>query len=151
MGMGKADREREGGGNGERKRAPISLRSCRRHPSEQPPWFSKWLQSSGKPTSLSRSSLPHPTLPPLCGLRTKETKPLPWAESAGWASCSYRWRAQQMPTQRSSARASPPVMPGPESVETRPGWEELVWGAFLPNPCTSPLHWLWESDPREPV
>ena len=128
-------RERERG-NGERKRALISLRSCRCHPSEQPPWFSKWLQSSGKPTSVSRSSLPHPTLPTLCGLRTKETKPLLWGESAGWAFCSYRCKAQQMPTHRSSAHASPPVMPGPESVETRPGWEE--WGAFLPQPLHKP-------------
>lgn len=138
MGMARQTGREKEGGNGERKRALISLRSCRCHPSEQPPWFSKWLQSSGKPTSVSRSSLPHLTLPPLCSLRTKETKPLLWAESAGWAFCSYRWRAQQMPTQRSSAHASSPVMPGPESVETRPGWEELVWGAFLPQPLHKP-------------
>lgn len=43
-----------------------------------------------------------------------------------------------MPTQRSSAHASPAVMPGPENVETRPGWEELEWGAFFLQPLHKP-------------
>ena len=43
-----------------------------------------------------------------------------------------------MLTQDSSARARPAVMPGPESVETRAGWEELEWGAFLLQPLHKP-------------
>ena len=137
MGMGKADREREGEGQwGEKESSDFSPK-LQVSPLRAATLVLQVAAELGEAhICLQKLAPPPPTLPTLCGLRTKETKPLLWGESAGWAFCSYRCKAQQMPTHRSSAHASPPVMPGPESVETRPGWEE--WGAFLPQPLHKP-------------
>ena len=100
----------DGGERGEEESSDFSLKLC--HPSEQPPWFPKWLVISGKPMPLSRSSPPSPPSPPPA-VGSESTATEPPVAAGKRESCSRRRRAQQTAAQRSSARAGPPATPGP--------------------------------------
>lgn len=128
----------DGGERGEEESSDFSSKLC--HPSEQPPWFPKWLVISGKPTPLSRSSPPSPPSPlPAVGPESVAIEP-PVADGKR-ESCSRGQRAQQTATQRSGTQAGPPATPGP--AVRKPGEAGRSRRAELS--CLRPPPWLRET------